>query len=684
VTPSRALPLALLLAVVVRVPFWIESLRTPVDGDTAIVGLMARHPGVGTTLWGQPYGSPVDSWVAWPFVAAWGTSTEALRLPCFLLGLALVPVAYGLARALSPGAALPAAVLVACAPPYMILLSALPPPLYATTLVLCGLVLLLAASAGRTFDEEGRPVGRLVLLGALGGLALWTHLMSASILAATGLWLLFRSRGRRRLLVLAVVPFFLASGPLWTRALGGGKAMEIVRLADRDSTVLAHLAEVVPRLYQPVGGLLGTHVPVVADAEDFMVGPPGWVAAALVLLYGLLLILAARDARWAHPSGLYLLAAALVVLAFPFPARAGPHTIRFLTPLYLPVAALVAWAASPRDPATRTAPRRAWVAILALSALQLVGATSLLGAWRTLDRAEPPFLLPDLGPVREVLAERGVRHAFASYGPAWRLTWESGERLVASQPWNERFRHWPLPYLDEVRFARNVAWVLTPEIPTDLPPPHDLDEVLRRLGGRWKRMEVGPSVVFLDFVPPYSPRVAPWPGAGAAGDGDPATGLTPDPEEPLELSLPEPTSLTGITLVAALTGPRLPRSMDVEVSADGTAFETVARRRRREEREDIRWRGGAPQAILDHDVIAIPLGGRPVAALRIVPWRSADPWTLGEVLIHAEEGRYAWDEWLSPDLDWQARWRALLETPLPEREDWYSRLLLVAAHRPVP
>ena len=71
---------------------------------------MARHPGVGTTMWGQPYGSPVDSWVATPFVAAWGPSIEALRLPVFLLGLGLVPVAYGLARQLHPAAALPGGV----------------------------------------------------------------------------------------------------------------------------------------------------------------------------------------------------------------------------------------------------------------------------------------------------------------------------------------------------------------------------------------------------------------------------------------------------------------------------------------------------------------------------------------------------------------------------------------------
>ena len=207
---------------------------------------------------------------------------------------------------------------------------------------------------------------------------------------------------------------------------------------------------------------------------------------------------------------------------------------------------------------------------------------------------------------------------------------------------------------------------------------------MRKLGGRWQRVEAGPAIVYLDFVPPFSPRVTPWPEAGAAGDGDPTTYLTPDPVEPLVLRLPEPVPLTAITLVAALDGPRLLRSMDVEVSEDGETFETLVRRRRREERSDIRWRDGSPQAILDHDLITIPLAGRTVSALRITPYRSSDSWRLGEVLLHTAPGRQAWDEWLSPDLAWPERRRALVETPLPDRADWHSRLLLATHHRRVP
>jgi hypothetical protein len=680
VRPSRAIPIVLLLALAVRVPFWIEALRTPVDGDTAIVGLMARHPGVGTTLWGQPYGSPLDSWVALPFVAAWGCATEALRLPYFLLGLLLVPLAYALARELHPAAALPAAALAACPPPYFLLLSALPPPFYPTTLALCALVLLAAARAGRRLDEPGSapPRGALLALGLVSGLALWTHLMSASAVAAAVLWLGARSRARR-LFLWVLLPLAATSAPLWTRAFRDAEAMRVVQVSDRQESTLEHLAAVVPRLYEPLGGVLGAHVPVVADADDFVLHAPGWAAGLVVFVYGLLLVLAGRAAARRHASSLYLLAAALAVLAFPLPVRSAPHTVRFLTPLYLPVAVLAAWAAAPR-----AGSRRAWVAVLSLATLHLGLGAQLLSTWRRLDRAEAPFLLPDLRPVRRALEEGGVRRAYASYGPAFRLTWETSERIVASPPWNDRFRHWPLPLLDEVRFSKNVAWVLTPGIPSGLPSPGEFDRTMRRLGGRWRRVEAGPAVVFEAFSPPFSPEAEPWPGAGAAGDADLRTFVEPEPSSAFELRLPSPRPLAAVTLLAALDGPRLPRSADVQVSADGISFETVASRRRREERLDLRWVNGHPQAVIDHDVIAIPLGGREVLALRVVPFESSERWRLGEVLLHEAAGRQAWDDWLDPGLDWEARRRALVEKPMPDREDWYSRVLLAARHRPPP
>ena len=88
---------------------------------------------------------------------------------------------------------------------------------------------------------------------------------------------------------------------------------------------------------------------------------------------------------------------------------------------------------------------------------------------------------------------------------------------------------------------------------------------------------------------------------------------------------------------------------------------------------------GHPQYVIDHDLIAVPLSGRTVAAVRVTPVASTDAWTLGEVLLHRGAATGPWDEWIDPHLGWDARRRVLQEQPEREREDWYYRWLL--AHR---
>jgi hypothetical protein len=664
--------LALALGAAVRGPFWIEALRTPLDGDTAIIGLMARHVGRGLTMWGQPYGSPVEAWVAAPVLAFAGFSASALRAVYFALGLALIPAAWALGRALDPRAALPAAVLAACPAPYLLLLSALPPPMYPAALLLSAIVLTLALRGG----ERGRPsVPLLVALGTASGLAVWTHLMTAPAVLAAAVFLAVRTHHRRRLWI-AVVPLLLVSAPLWVSASGDAQPTAPVSVSGRRASFGEHLGATVPSLHRPVGGILGTHVPLVADDVDHVVRAPRILAAGILALWLVGLGLALTGAR-AFPATWPLLAVvAATILVFPLPLRSGPGTIRFLTPLYLPLIALVAWGA-----VTRGGVRRAWVLVLSLAALHLVASSALLTAWRGTDRAAAPFLLPDLAPVRAALEARGIRRAYASYGPAYRLTFETGERVIASQPWNERFLHFPLPYLDEVRVARDVAWVLTPAIPSDLPAPRAFEDALGAAGGTWQREAAGAATVYTRFEPPFPPTVEPLRSAGAAGDGDPATAVAPPPDQPVAFDLPAPSALAAVTLVAAGHGPPLPRSMDLEVSADGITFERVASRRRRGERGDLRWVNGHPQYVTDNDTLSVPLGGRVVRAIRITPVSSTDAWTLAEVLVHPEGRAGDWADWLGPDLDWRARRDALETAPRRDRVDWYTRWVL-ARRRP--
>src|SRR5262249_24073815 len=221
----------------------------------------------------------------------------------------------------------------------------------------------------------------------------------------------------------------------------------------------------------------------------------------------LLLILAARRSHASDGAKLLLAAAFLALAAFPFPVRSGPDAIRFLTPLYVPLLVVVVWAAvlSGRERRAGGAGPGLAAAPLRVAGVDRGGRRGLSPGWPARARAEPPFLLPNLDPVRDYLLKRGIRRVYASYGPAWRLTFESGETIVASQPWNERFRHYPLPLLDEVRFAKNVAWVLIPKIPTDLPAPRAFEASLAAIGGPGLRTEAGTPTSYSDVVAPFGP-----------------------------------------------------------------------------------------------------------------------------------------------------------------------------------
>jgi 4-amino-4-deoxy-L-arabinose transferase-like glycosyltransferase len=625
----RALLGVLVLAAAVRAPFWEVALHTPIDGDTAIVGLMARHPTRSATLWGQPYGSPLDAWVAAPFEAAFGPGPAGVRLPYAVLSLALVAAVFLLGEVVRAGAGLPAALLMACPPAYFLLLSALPPPLYPTTLVLLAAVLALAAQASVELGAHGTTDGRrLAALGALSGLAAWTHLMSLATLAVAMVviaWSARRARGRLRLLAWVVIPFVLASGPWWLRALRDPAAMAVLGVAHEGSPALAHAATVASRMDEAVAGLLGTWTPVTADEAGRTARAPLPLRLLLVTAWAIGVGAGIAALRGRATAALLGGAVALTMAAFPFPVRSEPHTLRFLTPALAPLAVLGAVGA------VRLAGRaRAWLLVLPLCAAHLGTGALLLGAWRG---AGPEGLVPECTRVIEVLARHGIRRAYASYHTAYCVTYTSGETVIASQPWNERFYGQPLPYLDEVRFAARVAWVLVPGADFELPAPRTFESKLAGIGGRFARAEAAPAFVYLDFVPPFAPTAAPHAVPGPPGDGNVTTRVVEPPAGGVTFALSRPVAAAGLTLLAGTSAPGLPRSMNVEVSADGQAFERIGRRRRGRETVDLAWVNGHPQFLIDDLAFSAPLDGRTIAAVRIVPSEHG-AWGLSELLIH--------------------------------------------------
>jgi hypothetical protein len=463
-------------------------------------------------------------------------------------------------------------------------------------------------------------------MGALAGLAVWTHLMSLATVAVVGVVLArgaWRARARGGA-AWALVAFLAASAPWWTAAAREPSATAVLGVAHEGAPVLAHAERIARRLPEPLAAVLGLWSPLTADEGERTVAAPVIVRVILALGW-----LAAAAAGWSVLRGrpiAAMLAGAIVltILAFPFPVRSEPYTVRFLTPIVVPLAVLAAAGA-----VRLAGPARAWLVVAPLCALQLWTSARLLAEWR---RSGPEALVPDCARVLDVLREQRLARAYASYHTAYCLTYTSGETVVVSPPWNERFWGYPMPYLDEVRSADRVGWVLVPGVDFGLPGPHTFEAKVAGIGGRFARAEAGPAAIYFDFVAPFAARTSMAAVEGPAGDGDVSTRVV-EPPGSATFTVTPPRAIAGVTLLAGTSAPDLPRAMDVDVSSDGTTFERVGRRRRGRETVDLAWVNGQPQFLVDDLAFSVPLDGRIVAAVRIAPTEPA-PWAVSEVLLH--------------------------------------------------
>jgi hypothetical protein len=543
----------------------------------------------------------------------------------------------------------------------------------------------LTLASPRGLGETGKRAALCAAWGLLGGLAVWTHLVSLAVVLPAAFGLAWSVRRERVAFGAIALGLLLGSAPWWMRLAWDPSATAVISVSGEAGEAWAHLRDLLPRWHEPVLGLLGAHTPTSADDPVHRVGLPLSGRLALALLYGLGLLRVARIMHRAWRGGgeagrrtvaraLVLGAAVLLTIgAFPWPLRSGPETLRFLAPAYLPLAVLVAWA-----PAAEGHRRGAWVTALTLALLHLLPATRLLEAWRASSPEHP--LLPDCRPVLSLLEQRGVRRAWASYDTAWCLAYLSEGRVLASQPWNERFPDVPPRFRDDVRFEGDAAWVLRPDADFDLPRPEAFEAFVRETGGGLRRTEVGDAVVYDRFAAPFAAEGVPWPGAGAAGDGDLATRVVEPGRGATTWRLAQPLGLSAVTLAGGVEPPGLPRGFRVEVSADGLTFERVARLRA-DRRPALAWILGQPQPREGLDVLTLPLRGRAVAALRVTPQPEQGPWGLAELLLHPAGET---ESVLEPTSDWGPTWperRArLVARPQPRRADWLARAWL--ARRP--
>src|SRR4051812_8387761 len=91
VTRRRAIMIGLAALVVARSSVFVFWPASQFDSDQAVIGLMAKHlselRAFPVFLYGQPYLLGVEAWLAAPFMAVFGATVTALKLPLLVLNV---------------------------------------------------------------------------------------------------------------------------------------------------------------------------------------------------------------------------------------------------------------------------------------------------------------------------------------------------------------------------------------------------------------------------------------------------------------------------------------------------------------------------------------------------------------------------------------------------------------------
>jgi hypothetical protein len=506
---ARVFHIGLAAALAVGLALRLAIIASPLgelDGDEAVVGLMARHIAfVGERpvfYWGQPYLGTLEAFTAAPLFRVFDSSTSLLKLVPTLYSLAFLALSAVLARRLfGIAVGLATAAYLALPPVMWAVWSSKARGGYAELLFL-GQALLLATLA---LAEARRRRRRLALLwGVLAGLAFWTHLLAVVYLLAAAVYLVLGTRGRWRPseLVIAVCGGLLGMTPLIIENLTDG-LQTIAALLRPPDLAIDPLAQFLRFFRVGIPVLLGLGQPTTSESLfdlDWLQRPAAhvWVVALTLVLLGAVLLTYVSSVRRLVACGsdrqtgpALLLFLALIVPPIVALSRFGFFVSepRYALPLYsaAPLLAGALWRCRAPDLAR-------WLVVLAVIMLNVWSLLSTtLRLWRPEDA--PDSTAATRAELVQFLVAGDRHQIYTDYWTAYPVMFETGETVLAYVIAGGFNRY--LPPADNVQRTPNPAWVFTPGTDSERV---FLDE-LHALGGRAQVVDVSVYHVYIDAQP---------------------------------------------------------------------------------------------------------------------------------------------------------------------------------------
>ncbi len=239
-----------------------------------------------------------------------------------------------------------------------------------------------------------------------------------------------------------------------------------------------------------------------------------YVGIALVLLLAVFTVFVLRDfiRRWKQErwprvdAGMAFTGIAWMCLGlFVFSGRSHHHTYRYMIPFVMSFPFLIAFAYRQSGTAGR------WilgVLTVLVVGMNVAGASGIMRQWASPGFSD--FLKSyDLKPAFRYMEERGITRCYGTYTDAYRISFETDEKILCSQPYNERFPGWHVPFSEIVNAATNVAFVLSDSYKFR---PEELEDDCATMQVTYRVETCGHYRVYTDFksgLPLPGPEVPP-------------------------------------------------------------------------------------------------------------------------------------------------------------------------------
>jgi hypothetical protein len=461
-TPSRApfivVGVALLAVAVMIQWFVVATHRVPIGSDQAVVGLMAKHilegKGHPVFYWGATYAGTLEPHYVAAVFAVLGVSIASYRIAmaamlwALILGIVLLTRKIFAARA-----GLTALAFLGVAPFFLLYKGLTSDGAYdSVALLTLAIVSLALWIDGRRIHPVSSIAGFLGL-GILMGLAFWDMPHTAPVSAVVLGWLLLGGRAESRWVSAfsALAGGVIGASPWWIWNLRHGWAS--LKAQELGVVSLGHAVGNLAGLLTASWACLEGGAVVTPDPESLAETFPlsGLLAVAAVLV--LISPSVARAFRGDRRCGLLLAVLAALFLTACLSKRLILSEPRYLFSYYVAATPLLGLGF-----ASLVKHHGRWLGLAAACALLVVhGASAALS--RVSDRNVDEEVTGPLGPLIGDLERRGLDRVYANYWTAYRLAFESNERIVATPlPLDEFVRYGP--YLTQVNAATNPAVVL--------------------------------------------------------------------------------------------------------------------------------------------------------------------------------------------------------------------------------